>query len=63
MDDLQIQMVFDEIGRALLRRGKNPDDIEEYLECESQRVAQELRDEIDDQPSIEGIRHDYHPIR
>lgn len=47
MDDLQIQIVFDDIGRALLRRGKTPDEIEDYLEFESQRVAQELRDETD----------------
>jgi len=44
MDDLDIQILFDELGEVLLNRGMHPDDIEEYLVCESQRVAQELRD-------------------
>ena len=45
MDDLDIQILFDDIAEDLFnKRGMDPDDIEEYLVAESERVAQELRD-------------------
>lgn len=44
MTDLEIEILFDSIADALRQRGKSPDQIEEYLTFESERVAQEARD-------------------
>lgn len=45
MTDLEIQIAFDGLAEALKLRGYDADKIEEYLTLESQRVAQEMRDE------------------
>tara|TARA_R110002096_G_scaffold172484_9_gene346209 strand:+ start:526 stop:681 length:156 start_codon:yes stop_codon:yes gene_type:complete len=43
MDDLDIQILFDDIGKALTERGHTPDEIEQYLAEEADRVADEIR--------------------
>lgn len=42
--DIDIEVAFDSIGKALVRRGYDADKIEEYLVREAERVAQEIRD-------------------
>lgn len=46
LHDLQLEMLFDQLARWLQGAGKSPDEIEERLIFEAERVAQELRDEI-----------------
>jgi len=44
MDDLEIQILIDSIADELSKHGKNPDQIEDYLIQEANRVSQEIRD-------------------